>query len=601
MTTATPRRSSIKHKFITAITLLVALVIGVVAWVSSCREAENLTASMDANGRILASTLALAAVQPLVNLAYDELNPYLSRLILEGSDVTEVTFYDIDGKIVAHKARDVERTKLGAKLDENGRQRYIERLSEPTRLDCAVNEECVEYVAPIIPPQTSVKYGAVVIKFKLERLHEALSQSRQIFLLISMGALLGGMVLSILLSGFITNNLERLVKGTSIVATGDLSHRIAVTSNDEIGLLASQFNDMVSRLEQSRNKIERKVYETEVLYEVSREMNFSNDTERLVRVILERASRALKAEHGSMMLLSDNTEELVTQVVYGIDGIDPLANPPTAQNKRLRVGEGVAGMVIKEQKAIIVNQGHQDPRFKSLGDENEHEKTVRSLISVPLINKERATGVLNIVNKISPDGFNEDDQRLLEALANQAAMAIANARLYELAITDGLTKLYIHRYFQARLEEEMNRARRYHAQLSLILFDIDHFKKFNDTYGHQQGDIVLIEVAKLIKHALRDNIDIPARYGGEEFAVILPETDSAGAQMVAERLRKNVENHDFPGQDSALKVTISLGIASYPDHAASRPLLIKKADVALYHCKERGRNCSSIYNDTMSE
>jgi diguanylate cyclase (GGDEF)-like protein len=227
------------------------------------------------------------------------------------------------------------------------------------------------------------------------------------------------------------------------------------------------------------------------------------------------------------------------------------------------------------------------------------EKTIRNLISVPLKIKDRVTGVINGTNKIEQDNFTEEDQRLLEALAQQAAMAVEHARLYELAITDGLTKLFIHRYFQARLEEELVRAKRYHTACSLILFDIDHFKKFNDTYGHQQGDIVLIEVAKLMKLTVRDTVDIPARYGGEEFVIILPETDAKGALLVAERLRKTIEAFDFPGQEQSLKVTVSLGVSTFPDHASTKSVLIKKADLALYECKNRGRNCSFIYNDSI--
>ncbi len=133
------------------------------------------------------------------------------------------------------------------------------------------------------------------------------------------------------------------------------------------------------------------------------------------------------------------------------------------------------------------------------------------------------------------------------------------------------------------------------------MFDIDHFKKFNDTYGHQQGDIVLMEVAKLIKQTIRETVDIPARYGGEEFTIILPETDAAGAHLVAERLRKTVEAYDFPGQEQSLKVTISLGVATFPDHASVKSVLIKKADQALYACKDNGRNCSLIYNDSFAD
>src|SRR5690606_12783941 len=104
----------------------------------------------------------------------------------------------------------------------------------------------------------------------------------------------------------------------------------------------------------------------------------------------------------------------------------------------------------------------------------------------------------------------------------------------------------------------------------------------------------LIEVAKLIKQTVRETVDIPARYGGEEFAIILPETDVKGAHLVAERLRKTVESFDFPGQEKALKVTISLGVATFPDHASVKSILIKKADIALYACKDSGRNCSLV-------
>jgi len=248
---------------------------------------------------------------------------------------------------------------------------------------------------------------------------------------------------------------------------------------------------------------------------------------------------------------------------------------------------------------MIVNDGYKDPLFKSFDSTADMEKTIRNLISVPLKIKDRVTGVINGTNKLEQDSFSEEDQRLLEALAQQAAMAVEHARLYELAITDGLTKLFIHRYFQARLEEEIVRAKRYHTACSLILFDIDHFKKFNDTYGHQQGDIVLIEVAKLMKLTVRDTVDIPARYGGEEFVIILPETDAKGALLVAERLRKTIEAYDFPGQEQALKVTVSLGVSTFPDHASTKSVLVKKADLALYECKNRGRNCSFIYNDSI--
>ena len=412
--------------------------------------------------------------------------------------------------------------------------------------------------------------------------------------------LLAGIILSIILAKFITRGLDNLIEGTQAIESGDLSYRIKTASEDEIGTLAHRFNEMLDALEANNRALDRKIFEIETLFKASQAMNFQSDTDKLIKQILEMAGKAIRAERCSIMLQSGmGSEELETKIVFGINDNNEAIQP--SSTIKIKSGEGVAGTVLKTGNSIIVNEGYKDPLFKSFDSNYEYEKSISNLISVPLKIKDRVTGVINGVNKINQEPFTEEDQRLLEALAQQAAMAVEHARLYELAITDGLTKLFIHRYFQARLEEEMVRAKRYHTACSLILFDIDHFKKFNDTYGHQQGDIVLIEVAKLIKQTVRETVDIPARYGGEEFAIILPETDAKGAHLVAERLRKTIEAYDFPGQEKALKVTVSLGIATFPDHASVKSVLIKKADMALYECKGRGRNCSFIYDDSIAE
>ncbi|MBF0407287.1 MAG: CHASE2 domain-containing protein [Candidatus Riflebacteria bacterium] len=183
-------------------------------------------------------------------------------------------------------------------------------------------------------------------------------------------------------------------------------------------------------------------------------------------------------------------------------------------------------------------------------------------------------------------------EKYCQTLLGIAATALENARLYNLATVDNLTRLFVRQYFQIQLEQEFKRASRYGHDVSLLMTDIDHFKKFNDTYGHQQGDIVLREVADKVKKSLRE-IDIPSRYGGEEFSLILPETDIEGALTVAERIRKNVETHyvtRFSGGDP-LRVTISLGVSSFRKHSpASTEEMIKFADEGLYKAKSSGRN-----------
>jgi diguanylate cyclase (GGDEF)-like protein len=208
----------------------------------------------------------------------------------------------------------------------------------------------------------------------------------------------------------------------------------------------------------------------------------------------------------------------------------------------------------------------------------------------------RRMGITGMVAVSSRAGCNFDPELLdeMKILASHFTVAIENialrAKLQEMADTDGLTGVYNHRFFQNRLDSEIERAERYDQPLSLILFDIDHFKKLNDTMGHQTGDSVLRELAIIVKNQLR-NVDTLCRYGGEEFAAILIETDSSGAAGVAERIRCAVAKHTF--QDTAGKafgITVSLGIGAMPPLKEKKEI-IKAADDALYRAKESGRNC----------
>lgn len=589
-------RFSIKIKFIFGIALLVGLIIVLNSINTSIREESLLTSSMDQSGLLLSSTLAIACQDPIISQSYDALVPYTERIIAGGQDIHEISILDLDGRYLAHRLRGDAESKLGQIISEVMRSK-IDSIETPARM-LGDDGTFVEYIAPI--KVGTSKFGTVILRFGFDRLAEAKNVSRQRILLIAMIGLLAGIMLSIVLAKFITKGLDNLIEGTQAIEGGDLTYRIKAHSDDEIGTLAHRFNEMLDALEANNKALDRKIFEIETLFKASQAMNFQSDTDKLIKQILEMAGKAIRAERCSIMLQSGtSSDELETKIVYGVTDGQAVTIPHTSI--KIRSGEGVAGTVLKTGNGIIVNEGHKDPLFKSFDSNSDHEKTINNLISVPLKIKDRITGVINGVNKLNNEDFTPEDQRLLEALAQQAAMAVEHARLYELAITDGLTKLFIHRYFQARLEEEMVRAKRYHTACSLILFDIDHFKKFNDTYGHQQGDVVLIEVAKLTKLTVRETVDIPARYGGEEFTIILPETDAKGALLVAERLRKTIESFDFPGQEQALKVTISVGISTFPEHASLKSELIKKADMALYECKGRGRNCSLIYEDSMAE
>lgn len=223
---------------------------------------------------------------------------------------------------------------------------------------------------------------------------------------------------------------------------------------------------------------------------------------------------------------------------------------------------------------------------------------VRSMMIIPMLYENTLLGMLVMISdkKNFLDPFQVD---MLKVMCNQAATSLANARLHteiqQMATTDGLTGLFNHRLFQEKLSEELRRLNRFSEPVSLLLADIDYFKKVNDSYGHPVGDSVLRDVSEIIRETVRE-VDIPARYGGEEFAVILPGADTDGAKIIAERLRKAVMGRSFSSDDVVFKVTLSIGISTSPADAKEKEGLIEKADQALYSAKHNGRNQSVTWS-----
>lgn len=340
--------------------------------------------------------------------------------------------------------------------------------------------------------------------------------------------------------------------------------------------------------------LHKSLHNLSILYNISQAVNFIDDLKGLIQVILGKALETIDAEKGSLMLYDFSDNSLQVKVVYGLQDskYEFDINNGVIECTKLKVNEGIAGKVFAEKKSIITNLGQNDPRFSKTNIGGN----ISSLICVPLVAKGEAIGVINITNKKNNKLFNRQDLEFIEALANQAAIAIDNAKLYELATKDGLTKLYIYRHFYSLLETELKRAQRYKHVLSLLMMDIDNFKNINDTYGHLVGDRVLKEIAATIKNTIR-NIDVPARYGGEEFCAILPETTAKDAQIIAERLRQNISNIEINiDASTTLKTTVSIGIAEFPISADNEKDLIDAADKALYQAKRHGKNC--VYEHT---
>ena len=313
----------------------------------------------------------------------------------------------------------------------------------------------------------------------------------------------------------------------------------------------------------------------------------------LYRAILMKTAELAGAEQASLMIFDETSQELSIKCVKGL-------NEKIVQSLRVKPGQGIAGLVFETGRSLLVKNVDQDPRFT---ERQRARYKTKSLICVPLRIDQRKIGVINLTDKTG-GGFDENDLRLVESVASHASVALDRTDYYKMSedlrkisITDSLTDLYNRRFFQDRISEEIERSRRHGLSVSLIMLDIDNFKQYNDTYGHLAGDEALRLTAATIKSSVR-NIDRVARYGGEEFAVILPMTEIAAARDIAERIRSGVAGRYFP--DDALRATVkltaSLGIASFPLHADNLFDLVGNADKALYIAKVNGKNRVAVFD-----
>jgi diguanylate cyclase (GGDEF)-like protein len=283
------------------------------------------------------------------------------------------------------------------------------------------------------------------------------------------------------------------------------------------------------------------------------------------------------------MLYDMETDQLNIRVLAGMKdtAFQDKVNNNEIACRSFKPGEGIAGRVYVTAKPLVVNNIKEDDGFI-----DSEKSYVRSIACIPMVVYNDVIGVINVTNKRHDKAFTDEDVEMLKAVADQAAVAINKAQLWDMAVTDSLTGLYVRRYFLVKLQEELHRAERYDNILSIVMADLDHFKNINDTYGHDAGDRVLKAIGKFLQQNIRD-VDMVARYGGEEFVIMIPEAANDAAHILSERLRKQMSElkiEDLP------PITISLGIATYPFDGSDLADLIKKADAAMYAAKRDGRN-----------
>jgi diguanylate cyclase (GGDEF)-like protein len=311
--------------------------------------------------------------------------------------------------------------------------------------------------------------------------------------------------------------------------------------------------------------------------------------------VLEKISRVLGADVVAVFLLDKAGRELIVKAVHGLA-------EETASGLRMKIGEKVVGGAVSRKKPLVFEQKSLDELRKS----NQWISIVNPQASIfsPMVIKGKVLGVLN-VNYRAPHNFSTEEINFLWATAEHLALVIDDIVLYRnlefLSTRDSLTRLYNRGHLHQHLDEELSRAERYNSELSLILLDIDHFKEYNDLYGHVLGDEFLQQIATLIQENIRE-VDFAARYGGEEFTIMLPNTGKSGALTLAERIRRVVAEAKFPGgQGQPVHKTISLGVATYPEDARNGRGLISRADQAMYQAKRQGRNQVQPYQKKWRE
>lgn len=323
----------------------------------------------------------------------------------------------------------------------------------------------------------------------------------------------------------------------------------------------------------------------------------SADPQKTYQAILKNSKELLLAERASLQVFDEAANELILKAGIGL-------STETSEASHTRIGEGISGRVLETGKALVVENIDQ-AGLKAAPLQRKYK--TKSFISYPITIGGRKIGVLNVTDKTGGGKYDNVDLSLLDIIGPQVALALERAEWQEraaefqlMSITDPLTGLLNRRYLQERLNEELNRSKRYEYPMSFLMIDIDDFKSYNDRNGHQAGDLALQITARCLKVALR-SADVACRYGGEEFCILLPQTPASEAGVIAERMRQRVTDTDYPHGKSQLlgSVSISIGVSSFSQHIDTAERVIAAADRALYYAKGQGKNRVEFYHDNL--
>ncbi len=391
---------------------------------------------------------------------------------------------------------------------------------------------------------------------------------------IAAAILIGFFILAFTFAVLVSRSLQRQIlaflEAARRLGSGDFSAQVPTVGRDEFAALGEQFNRMAGQLEEREEDLRQERVRLESAMRRIGETFASNlDRNALLEIVVRTAVDGVAAEAGRATVRTDAAEPLRQVATVGSpDGLEET---------------------VRAAEALVLETG--EPQAANVDDAYALAHPLRAADG-----EGRVTGIVSVGRHDKP--FSDSERDLFHYLAGQAAVSVENVGLHETverqAVTDELTGLSNRRRFQETLAGEVARSQRFDQGLGLVMLDLDNFKQVNDTYGHQQGDVVLRDVATVLRESSRA-IDLPARYGGEELAVVLPGTDLEGAYDLAERVREGIEALEFPLEDESgerrtIKITASLGAAALGDGIEDMRELVAAADAALYRAKRAGKN-----------
>lgn len=566
--------------------------------------------------------------------------PEMMSHIGAGDEILQVRVFDPRGVVKWSLDVDEPGKKIPGPVLERFRHGRVTTVSDPDKplveiiRQVRARRSCLSCHGKSREISTGDILGGIHLQASYAKLNEKLTGYGRLQVVTAL-LLVGfvGVMTVLMVRMFLGHPLRNLHRAIEEADRGNYLSRVEAGGQDEIGRVADDFNQLLAKLtdvqaskidtdvelglaqrelklkeeledknriiEETNRKLSRRLRELALLYDFNRALNASLEIDQVLRVIEEKIGHALGFSELLVLLMDENNQNLQIRATMG------QRIPDDQIGRILEITEGPHAQAVQRRQPVLTRHVEElDPLLRSHDSSGPLPET-GSVLSVPMRSRERSLGLL-VFERTERDAFADDEVQLLTSVTGAAAMAIVNALLYqekaEMSITDELTQLANRRQMHTRLEREWKRAQRFDNPLSLLMIDIDKFKRYNDINGHLLGDEVLKGVSGILQGNTR-TVDTVARFGGEEFVVILPEQDKESAAGVADKLRRTVYQTDFPRshRQPGGHLAISVGVASYPEDADDPHTLLDRSDMALYVAKRTGRNRVVTYEQGMQE